>query len=156
VKENLTLTTLGRYFSTGLLMHRREHTRVRSLLHAFDVRPPEPDLIFSSLSGGNQQKVLIAKWFETAPKVLLLHEPTQGVDVGARAAIFKRIRDAAAGGAAVLLASSEYQDLPHLCDRVIVFRAGRAVAELHGTSLTHERIVEQSFRVTAETRATSA
>ncbi len=156
VKENLTLATLGSYFSSGLLRHRRERDRASSLLHEFDVRPPDPDRIISTLSGGNQQKVLVAKWFETNPRVLLLHEPTQGVDVGARAAILKRIRDAAAAGAAVMLASSEYEDLPHLCDRVIVFRGGRAVSELHGPSLTHERIVEQSFRVTSGSRASSA
>ena len=156
VIENVTLATLGSYFRSGLLRHGSERRRAADLLREFDVRPPDPDRVISTLSGGNQQKVLVAKWFETQPKVLILHEPTQGVDVGARAAIFKRIRDAAAGGAAVLLASSEYHDLPHLCDRVIVFRGGRAVSVLHGASLTHERVVEQSFRVTAESRAASA
>ena len=156
VIENLTLATLGKYFRGGLLRHGAERTRADALLREFDVRPPDPDRLISTLSGGNQQKVLVAKWFETNPKVLILHEPTQGVDVGARAAIFQRIRDAATNGAAVLLASSEYQDLPHLCDRVIVFRGGRAVSELHGASLTHERVVEQSFRVTSESHAASA
>jgi ribose transport system ATP-binding protein len=156
VIENLTLATLGEYFNSGFLRHRQERRRASDLLREFDVRPPDPDRVIATLSGGNQQKVLVAKWFETKPKVLVLHEPTQGVDVGARAAIFKRIRDAAVGGAAVLLASSEYQDLPHLCDRVIIFRGGRAVSELHGNSLTHERVVEQSFRVTSESRAASA
>jgi len=155
VIENLTLATLGDYFRALLLRHGREHRRAVDLLREFDVRPPDPERVMSTLSGGNQQKVLVAKWFETRPKVLILHEPTQGVDVGARAAIFKRIRDAAASGAAVLLASSEYEDLPHLCDRVIVFRGGRAVSQLHGASLTHERVVEQSFRVTTESRAAS-
>jgi ribose transport system ATP-binding protein len=156
VIENVTLATLGSYFRTGLLRHGPERRRTNELLREFDVRPPDPDRVISTLSGGNQQKVLVAKWFETKPEALILHEPTQGVDVGARAAIFKRIRDAAAGGAAVLLASSEYEDLPHLCDRVIVFRGGRAVSELHGASLTHERVVEQSFRVTPESHAASA
>lgn len=149
VKENLTLATLGDYFLKGMLQRNAEQHHARDVLHDFDVRPPDPQRTFSTLSGGNQQKVVIAKWFETRPKVLLLHEPTQGVDVGARAAIFKRIRDAASQGTAVLLASSEYEDLPHLCDRVIVMRGGRAVAELHGESLNRDRIVEQSFRVTA-------
>ncbi len=145
VRENLTLATLGRYFGGGRLHFRREKDHAQKVLNDFDVRPPEPDRVFSTLSGGNQQKVVMAKWFETDPRVLLLHEPTQGVDVGARVTIFKRIRDAAASGAAVLLASSEYADLPHICDRVIVMREGRAVAELHGAALTQERIVEQSF-----------
>jgi len=147
VRENLTLATLGTFYTQGLLRGRRERSTVRRVLHEYDVRPPEPDRAFSTLSGGNQQKVVLAKWFATNPKVLLLHEPTQGVDVGARAAIFKRIRDAASDGTAVLLASSEYEDLPHICDRVIVMRSGQSVAELSGAALTHERIVEQSFRV---------
>ena len=157
VTENLTIANLGKYFSGALLRLGRERSAVDQLLVEYDVRPPDPDRIFSTLSGGNQQKVLIAKWFETNPKVLLLHEPTQGVDVGARAQIFRRIRDAAAQGAAVLLATSEYEDLPNLCDRVIVMRSGRAIAELRGSSLTTERIVEQSFRVSAQTseRATA-
>jgi ribose transport system ATP-binding protein len=146
VKENLTLTTLGSYFDTGLLRHRRERDRVQELLFGYDVRPPEPDVQLASLSGGNQQKVLVAKWFETNPTLLLLHEPTHGIDVGARAAIFQRLRDAAASGMAVILATSEYEDLPHLCDRVLVFRGGHVASELHGASLTYERIVEQCFR----------
>jgi ribose transport system ATP-binding protein len=153
VRENLTLATLGTYYTKGLLRGRRERSKVRGVLHEYDVRPPDPDRAFSTLSGGNQQKVVLAKWFATNPSVLLLHEPTQGVDVGARAAIFKRIRDAAIDGCAVLLASSEYQDLPHICDRVIVMRSGQAVAELSGAALTHERIVEQSFRVGAKVAA---
>jgi ribose transport system ATP-binding protein len=156
VTENLTLANLGKYFIGGLLRVGQERRAVDQLLVGYDVRPPDPDRIFSTLSGGNQQKVLIAKWFETNPKVLLLHEPTQGVDVGARAAIFRRIRDAASQGAAVLLATSEYEDLPNLCDRVIVMRSGRVIAELHGASLTTERIVEQSFRVSARASQTVA
>ena len=150
VRENLTLATLGSYFTQGMLHGKQERSKVRGVLQEYDVRPPDPDRAFSTLSGGNQQKVVLAKWFATNPRILLLHEPTQGVDVGARAAIFKRIRDAAIDGTAVLLASSEYQDLPHICDRVIVMRSGQAVAELSGAALTHERIVEQSFRVGAK------
>ena len=148
VMENLTLPTLSSYFLTGLLRHGREREHVQELLHEFDVRPPRPDSPLSSLSGGNQQKVLVAKWFETKPKLLMLHEPTHGVDVGARAQIFQRLQDAAASGVGVIVASADYEDLPHICNRVIVFRGGRAVSELHGGGLTHERVVEQCFRTT--------
>jgi ribose transport system ATP-binding protein len=155
VTENLTLPTVGTYFSGGLLKHRREVRRVAELLEEFQVSPPDPDRTFATLSGGNQQKVLVAKWLETKPKVLLLHEPTQGVDVGARAQIFTRIRDAAEAGTAVVLASSEYEDLVHLCDRVIIFRDGRAVSEVSGAALTVERLVEQSLRADRATAAAS-
>jgi ribose transport system ATP-binding protein len=145
VAENLTLATLRRYFVKGTLQHRRELQSVTRLLEAFDVRPPDPHRSLETLSGGNQQKVVLAKWFETKPRVLLLHEPTQGVDVGARAQIFERIRDAAQTGVSVLYASSEWDDLAHLCDRVLIFQNGRITSELRGNDLTPERIAEQSF-----------
>jgi ribose transport system ATP-binding protein len=148
VMQNLTLPTLSTYYSAGFLRHRRERTRAQTLLHEFDVRPPQVDRLLSSLSGGNQQKVLVAKWFETNPKLLMLHEPTHGVDVGARAQIFQRLQDAANSGVGVIVASADYEDLPHICNRVIVFRGGKAVSELYGATLTHERVVEQCFRTT--------
>lgn len=149
VKENVTLPTLGRYFSHGLLRPRAESRATAGMLAAFDVRPPEPDRQIVTLSGGNQQKALLSKWFATEPRVLMLHEPTQGVDVGARRQIFQQIRDAAERGTSFLMASTEYDDLAHLCDRVLVFRNGRVVADLHGAELTQERIVEQCFREAA-------
>src|SRR5205823_14178687 len=115
VRENLTLTTLARDFVGGRLRHSREAIRTKRLLQEYDVRPPDPDRTFSTLSGGNQQKVVLAKWFETEPTVLLLHEPTQGVDVGARSQIYKRLRQAASTGLAVLIASAEFEDLAHVC-----------------------------------------
>ena len=146
VSENITLPTLSKYYDRGFLRRNRERARVRGLLDRFHVVPPEPEREFATLSGGNQQKGLVAKWFETQPKVLFLHEPTQGVDVGAKREIFSNIRDAVAGGASAIVASTEYEDLAHLCDRVIVFRDACAVSELTGTALTEQRIVEQCFR----------
>ena len=146
MRENVTLTTLSRYFHTGVLHHRQERRGARQLLESYLVAPPEPDRPFAELSGGNQQKALVAKWFQVDPRVLLLHEPTQGVDVGARKQIFERIRDFAQAGGAVLIASVEYEDLAHLCDRVIVFRNGRAQSELSKPHLSEEVIVEHCFR----------
>jgi ribose transport system ATP-binding protein len=146
VTENVTLPTIGGFFRRGFLNHRREHEAAASILDDYDVRPREPRRPFGTLSGGNQQKVLLAKWFGTQPTVLLLHEPTQGVDVGARIQIFQRIHRAAQDGKAVLIASSEYADLANLCHRVHVFRDRRIVAELYGSNLTEDRIVECAFR----------
>lgn len=145
VTENVTLATVRSYFLRGVLRRRRERRTVQKILTKFDVQPPEPGRIFATLSGGNQQKALVGKWFQIEPSVLLLHEPTQGVDVGARGQIFGHIQDAAKAGMSFILASTEHEDLAHLCDRVIIFRNGIAVAELQGDSLTHERIVEQCF-----------
>jgi len=146
VRENATLATLGEYFTSGILRAGREQARVSALVHDFDVRPPEPERAFATLSGGNQQKVLAAKWFETRPTVLLLHDPIRGVDVGARAQIFRVLQDAAASGTAILMATSEYEDLVHLCDRVFVFRRGTVVSELHGARLTLERLSHEALR----------
>jgi ribose transport system ATP-binding protein len=154
VAENLTLPTLGEDFRRGLLRRRAEAERSRSLMNRFNVVPAKPELPFAKLSGGNQQKALLAKWFATRPDVLLLHEPTQGVDVGARRQLFEQIRDLAQSGSSILMASAEYGELSQLCDRVLVFRDGAVVAELVGTDLTEDRIVQQSLMErTSEVRA---
>ena len=99
-----------------------------------------------TLSGGNQQKTVLARWIAQNPKVLVLHEPTQGVDVGARQQIFQVIRDAVVAGMSVIYASLEYEDLAHMCDKVLVFRDGSVAAELVGSDITADRIVDISMR----------
>lgn len=146
VLENVTLPTLSRYFQAGFLRHGYERHQVERMLQDFHVTPAEPDKVFAELSGGNQQKALVGKWFQVNPQVLLLHEPTQGVDVGARKQIFARIRDFAESGGAILISSVEYEDLAHLCDRVIVFRHGTAVSELRKPNLSEDVIVEHCYK----------
>ncbi len=143
--ENLSLPTLMRYFRGWRLRHREERARAAELFEEFDVRPPLPEASFSTFSGGNQQKILVAKWFETEPAVMILHEPTQGVDIGARQQIFAEVERASERGMAVLVASVEYEDLAHLCDRVLVIRDGRLVTELRREDLSADRIVEQAY-----------
>ncbi|MCX2749993.1 sugar ABC transporter ATP-binding protein [Arthrobacter sp. MI7-26] len=151
--ENLTLPTLRNHFISGRLRRREELAHTHRLMQQFQVRPPTADAPLGTFSGGNQQKVLLAKWFETEPEIFIMHEPTQGVDVGARKQIFEHIQTAAANGTGVLLASAEYEDLAHLCDRVLVFRHGRIVAELEHEALTQDRIVERCY---SESSARSA
>ncbi len=148
VRSNLTLPILGDYFSGGRLRAGREKEEAAEMIERFRVQPPDAEALMATLSGGNQQKVLLAKWFATKPDLFLLHEPTQGVDVGSRKQIFSLIDEAAKEGKAIVLASSEYEDLAHLCDRVLVFRNGRVIAELAKSSLSESRIVEQCFRDT--------
>jgi ribose transport system ATP-binding protein len=143
VGENVTMPLLDRFFSQGRLRHQRERDYVSGLLHRFDVQPPRPELPLAALSGGNQQKALMAKWLQLDPLVQLLYEPTQGVDIGSRRQMFQLIEELARGGTGVLIASSEYEDLANICTRVLVFRDGRAVAELTGGSLTKDSITEQ-------------
>lgn len=114
-----------------------------------DVQPPLLDRRMEKFSGGNQQKAVLARWLRTEPKVLLLDEPTQGVDVGAKAAIYQHVRAAAEGGMAVLVASSDAEELVHLCDRVLVFRSGTVAVELRGNTLTEDRLVAETLGATS-------
>ena len=145
VRENVTLPTLERYFSGGFLRPKRERARVLELLRAYDVRPVAPARKLETLSGGNQQKALVAKWLERKPTIFLMHEPVQGVDVSAREEIARVIAGIAAEGGSVLLSSCEYEDLARICGRVLVFRHGRVTSELAGTALTKERIIERCY-----------
>lgn len=144
--ENITLGILNDFFKHGMLNLRTEITIAKKLMEDFNVQPMASEKPFNTFSGGNQQKALLAKWMAVKPQVLLLHEPSQGVDVGARKQIFNLIRKAADQGMTVLIASTEYEDLAALCNRVFVFRDGFVTSELSGSSLNHERILEQCFR----------
>ena len=112
------------------------------------VRPNAPALPLSALSGGNAQKALLAKWLQVEPQLMLLDEPTQGVDVGARQDIWDALDRAAEGGAAIIVGSTDYEQLAQLCHRVLVFARGRVVEELTGARLTKEAIAEACFRST--------
>ncbi|MDX6227824.1 MAG: ribose transport system ATP-binding protein [Frankiales bacterium] len=141
VQENLTLPFLNSFFRGARIRSRDERAVTTELLKAYGVEPAIPDHTYSRLSGGNQQKVLMARWLHTKPKLLLLDEPTQGVDVGARRELFNRIVQAAAGGATVLYASTETQDLAELCHRVLVFRDGHVSTELAGQQVNDEELL---------------
>ena len=135
-------------------LHRRSMRRdAANWVDLLDVQPPILDRRLEKFSGGNQQKAVLARWLRTEPKVLLLDEPTQGVDVGAKAAIYDRVRAAAEDGMAVLLASSDAEELVHLCDRVIVFRSGNVAVELRGNTLTEERLVAETVGATSHRKA---
>lgn len=144
ITENVAVPALlPRFFKKRLLRRRKLEAAVRELLVRFDVRPPDPRPVYSSLSGGNQQKALLAKWFATSPAMLLLHEPTQGVDVGARGQIFNLAREATNQGVAVVCASTDYEQLETICDRVLIFGRGRVTREL-GKTQVHRHVIAES------------
>jgi len=140
VRENASLPLLEQFVRRGLLSKRSEREWAWQLVCNYGVSPADTEAIYSSLSGGNQQKVLVGRWLETAPEILLLDEPTQGVDVGARREIFSRIVEAARSGVTVLYSTSEIQDLAELCHRVLVFRDGVIAGQLEGTEVTEDAI----------------
>jgi ribose transport system ATP-binding protein len=135
VEANLTLPVLDREARRGRLRRRRLRERARRVLIDFGVRPADPRLHAGALSGGNQQKLLLAKWLQLDPPLLLLHEPTRGTDVGARAEIIATLRRRAAAGAAVICASDDHEELALICDRVLIFRRGMVRAELAGAEV---------------------
>ena len=137
VGRNLALTVLKRVSPFFLMSPAREAALASEAIKTFDVRPPLPQVIVGALSGGNQQKVVLAKEVLGQPRLLLLDEPTRGVDVGAKGEIYGRIRALADRGLGVLIASSEMPELIGLCDRVVVLRKGRTVAEFDGGADEH-------------------
>jgi ribose transport system ATP-binding protein len=151
LSENMMALTLNQHMKRGVLNRGRLRRDAEALMGQYDIRPREPELSYGSFSGGNQQKALMAKWLQCKPRVLLLHEPTQGTDVGARLTILNLVRGAAADGAAVICASSDYEQLAMVCDRVLVFGQGRIVRQLVGSELTKESITEACLLSTRTT-----
>ena len=150
VRENLTISRLKPFLKLGYLQQNKERAEVGALLDTFDVRPRRMQAEIGTLSGGNQQKVMLARAMRLAPRVLLLEEPTQGVDVGAQADIHHRIRQAAAAGSAVIVCSSVSEELAEVADRVLVLAGGRVVQQLFGP-LDPDRITAACLSTTEET-----
>lgn len=145
IAENVTLPRLRSLVRALRIVRRRERRDVLGWIDKVGLVPREPDRVLGTLSGGNQQKALLARWLRATPRVLVLDEPTQGVDVGAKEAIHGLLHDAVSEGLAVLVCSAETEDLADLCDRVLVMRAGRVAVELSGAALSDERIVRETL-----------
>ena len=141
VADNLMLPSLARY-GRGLLPRRRMLADAARLLDRHGVAPADPELPFGALSGGNQQKALLAKWLHTRPALLMFDEPLRGVDPAARELLVTTIRAAAREGTRVLAASADHAQLSELCDRVVVFAQGTVVAVLAGDEVTSDRVAE--------------
>ena len=140
VAENLTLPSVRRFWHGGRIESRAERSRVRELIAEFDIRPSSPSRRFGVLSGGNQQKVVIAKWLNCAPELVIFDEPVQGVDIGAKAEIYAVMLETARRGAAVLVISSELDQVLDLLDRVLVLRDGRLIADRPAAGLSKQAL----------------
>jgi ribose transport system ATP-binding protein len=141
VYKNVTLSSFARFARGGLLDERRERAAAREQIEALELRPADPDRPAGTLSGGNQQKILLARWLVHGTKVLLLDEPTRGVDVGAKAEIYRIIDGLAAEGIALLVISSDLPEVLGLADRIVVMRAGRVAGEVSRADATEERVL---------------
>jgi len=145
-RENLALTHIGDYWRGVALRTGAETQDAQELMSSLDVRPLDPEKPVGSFSGGNQQKVAIGKWIRRQPKVFVIDEPTQGVDVGAREGIYAAVASIAASGAGVVICSSDEQELSRICSRVLVLRDGRVAVDLQGDALTEQAIIKESHQ----------
>jgi ABC-type sugar transport system ATPase subunit len=140
VGENISLASLGRLSRFGAVTS-REAAVVQEYVDKLRIRCAGPRQRAGQLSGGNQQKVVLSKWLETRPKVLILDEPTKGVDLAAKAELQGIVRELARGGTAVILISSELEEVRQMADRILVFRAGRVAGEFPGAGATDQQLM---------------
>ena len=149
VSDNISMASLSRY-TTGPYVNRgRERTETSRIIEQLSIRTASPTAPVGSLSGGNQQKALFGGWVPTHPKVLMMEEPTRGVDVGAKAEIYRIINEQAAAGVAVVLVSSDLPELVAMSDRLLVMRQGHVVAELTDDDLTQQKLLEHALESAA-------
>lgn len=146
--QNVTLANL-RAYARPVLSRQRERAAAERWKQELDIRAGDLDAPVLFLSGGNQQKISLAKWLETAPKILILDEPTRGVDVGAKRELYGLIRALTAKGMACIVISSELPEIIGLCDRALVFREGRSMGEVTGSEMTEESIMRLAAGVEA-------
>jgi ribose transport system ATP-binding protein len=148
IQENIILTDM-KSVSTGLAWNRKKTNQVFEKYAAQMGIKGKADTIVGNLSGGNQQKVAIAKWLHAGCKLIIFDEPTRGVDVAAKAEIYKMIRDFAANGSGAIVISSEVEELVEVCDRVLIMSKGEIAAELQADEITHDNILS---RITSRER----
>jgi ABC-type sugar transport system ATPase subunit len=142
VEENISLAAIGRLARFGLIRKSEEHARTEESIEKLRIKTLSRDALVSSLSGGNQQKVVLAKWLMTTPEVIILDEPTRGIDVGAKRDIYLLIGELARQGKAVIVISSELIEIMGLADRILVMAEGRMTGELTRDAFSQERIME--------------
>jgi ribose transport system ATP-binding protein len=145
VRENLSAASTAEFVRHGRLDTAAEGTEANRLIAELGIKAGSPEQPVSVLSGGNQQKVIFARWLRRKPRLLLLDEPTQGVDVGARAEIYQLIRKAVSFGTAVLMVSSDFEELAGVCDRIAIVRRGRLADEVTGPNIDPARLTELIF-----------
>jgi ribose transport system ATP-binding protein len=156
VRLNFSISHVGSYWKLWRLSRRGERNAARQAVKDFSISAASVEAGFSSLSGGNQQKVVLARWMHLKPRLLLLDEPTQGVDVGARSMIHSLIRKAAADGAVVLVVSSDARELVELCNRVVGLHRGAVAGELTDAAIETRSCLELAYGAGASDEAEAA
>jgi ribose transport system ATP-binding protein len=142
IRENITLPALSRYASAGLISKERESKKSVEMCKKLNVKAPSPETNASNLSGGNQQKVVLAKWLSLNPRLLIFDEPTRGIDVGAKAEIYALMRNLAASGVAIMMISSDMEEILGESDRIAVMHEGRITGVVDRADATEEAIMK--------------
>jgi ribose transport system ATP-binding protein len=147
VRDNLTFAALDRVSRAGIIDRAAEERLIEDMIKLLAIRTASPDIPVGALSGGNQQKVVIGKWLMRTPRIILLNDPTRGIDVGTKQEIYQLLRRLADGGAAILFYSTDYDELIGCCDRVLVLYDGRITRELIGEAITERALVASALNV---------
>src|SRR5262249_53998164 len=156
VRDNVSLAAVDRFARGGLIRRSVEAEAVNGAFRTLSIHARSADVPVRTLSGGNQQKVVIAKWLLTDADLILLNDPTRGIDVGTKQEIYKLLRDLAAAGKGALFYSTDYAELIGCCDRVVILFEGRIVRELAGDELSEEKILSAAFNLPDEEMAACA
>lgn len=147
ISDNVTILSLNKYKRNGKLNRKHMIEDTEIIGREYSVRPNVPTRQLGSLSGGNQQKALLAKWLKSNPSIIFLHEPSQGIDVGARQQVFNLIQKVAEDGTSVICVSADYEQIATICDRVLVFNKGTIVGEASKPDITKEGIVALCYEM---------
>ncbi len=147
IRENITLPALSRYATAGLVSRERETKTADEMCKKLGVKAPSPETRAANLSGGNQQKVVLAKWLSLDPKLMIFDEPTRGIDVGAKAEIYQLMRDLAKSGVAIMMISSDMEEILGESDRIAVMHEGRITGILDREEASEEAIMKLAVGV---------
>jgi len=145
ILDNFSIATVGRDVRAGLISNRSRRARYRKFHKQLSIVAPNAGAPITALSGGNQQKVMLARWLAHDPRFLLLNDPTRGVDIATRHTLYGVFHELARGGVALVVLSSEIEEIVALCNRVLVFREDELFATLSGEALTSERVIAAMF-----------
>ena len=156
VRDNLSFAALGRLSTAGVVDSAAEAEAVARMVRLLAIRCDGTDLPATSLSGGNQQKLVLAKWLMMAPRILLLNDPTRGIDVGTKQEIYALLRQLADAGTAILFYSTDYDELIGCCDRVLVMYDGRVRRELAGAEITEHALISSALNIGDDARSAPA
>jgi len=149
VRENLSFAALGRVSSGGIIDHDKERGLIGEMIDLLAIRTASIDGPVGALSGGNQQKVVIAKWLMTEPRIILLNDPTRGIDVGTKQEIYQLLRRLADSGAAIVFYTTDYDELIGCCDKALVLYDGAIKRVLEGSEITERALIASALNIAA-------